>query len=205
MPRGGGGKTRGQVGPQPFGRNPILSRNHLHAKKSENWQNVRRFGYCPRCCAWRPPAAAAPGLEETASYSPAGQDRAALLAGKRPVEGARAVLAHLTGVKLPRATLDRATLRRRGQEPERWHWVYPGTCFRLDHRGQTAGGRPVIVQRGYVATRAGLDALREQMHGEALRRGLGPAASVLVIGDGAVWLWRLADDRWPQARQRLDF
>jgi hypothetical protein len=97
------------------------------------------------------------------------------------------------------------SLRRRGQEPERWHWVYTGTVFRLDHRGQTAGGRPVITQRGYVLTRQGLDALREQMHGEALRRGLGQAASVLVLGDGAVWIWRLADDRWPQAKQRLDF
>lgn len=43
------------------------------------------------------------------------------------------------------------------------------------------------------------------MHAEALRRGLGQAVSVLVIGDGAVWIWRLADDRWPRARQRLDF
>lgn len=98
-----------------------------------------------------------------------------------------------------------AKLRRAGQEPERWHWVYTGTVFRLDHRAETAGGRPVIVKRGVVLTRAGLDALREQMHAEALRRGLGQAASVLVLGDGAVWIWRLADDRWPQAKQRLDF
>ncbi len=98
-----------------------------------------------------------------------------------------------------------ASRRRRGQEPERWHWVYTGTVFRLDHRGRTAGGRPVITERGYVLTRQSLDALREQMHGEALRRGLGQAASVLVIGDGAVWIWRLAADRWPDARQRLDF
>lgn len=96
-------------------------------------------------------------------------------------------------------------LRRRGEEPPRWHWVWTGTVFRLDHRGRTAGGRPVISQRGFVATRQGLDALREQLHAEALRRGLGQAAGVLVIGDGAVWLWRLADDRWPQARQRLDY
>ena len=61
------------------------------------------------------------------------------------------------------------------------------------------------MQRGYVFTRQGLDPLREQLHAEALRRGLGPAASVLVIGDGAVWIWRLADDRWPQAKPRLDF
>jgi len=47
--------------------------------------------------------------------------------------------------------------------------------------------------------------LREQLHAEALRRGLGQAAGALVIADGAVWIWRLADDRFPQARQRLDF
>ena len=64
---------------------------------------------------------------------------------------------------------------------------------------------PVISERGFVATRAGLDALREQMHAEALRRGLGQAAGALVLGDGGVWIWRLGDDRWPHARQRLDF
>jgi hypothetical protein len=222
----------------------------------------RRRGYCKRCGKWRVPADAALGLEESAGYSPAVQEMAALLASKMPVEEASVVLEHLTGVKLPRATLDRearrqgeraqrlrtqldqqtqegtlqkkqleltlepyqmiiqldawdirerddwgksAALRRAGKEPERWHWVYTGTCFRLDHRGRTARGRPVISERGFVATRQGRDALREQMHAEALRRGLGQAASALVIADGAVWIWRLADDRFPQARQRLDF
>ncbi len=96
-------------------------------------------------------------------------------------------------------------MRKQGKEPERWHWVYTGTCFRLDHRGQTAGGRPVISERGFVATRSGIDSLRQQLHAEALRRGLGQAAGALIIADGALWIWRLADDRWPQARQRLDF
>jgi len=219
----------------------------------------RTRGYCKHCHKWRVPADAALGLAESAGYSPAVQDMAALLASKMPLEEASTVLEHLTGVKLPRATLDREAhrqgqraqalrtqldqqaapekphselvlepyqmiiqldawnirerddwgqsevLRRAGQEPARWHWVYTGTCFRLDHRGQTAGGRPVITERGFVATRGGLDALREQMHAEALRRGLGQAASALLIGDGAVWIWRLGDDRWPEAHQRLDF
>ena len=56
-----------------------------------------------------------------------------------------------------------------------------------------------------MATREGIDGLREQLHAEALRRGLGQAAGVLVIADGAVWIWRLADDRFKDARQRLDF
>lgn len=219
----------------------------------------RTRGYCKRCRKWRTPADTALGLEESAGYSPAVQDMAALLASKMPVEEASAVLEHLTGVQLPRATLDReakrqgeraqrlrtamdqqaatdkrqleltlepyqmilqldawnirerdgwgrsAALRRKGQEPERWHWVYTGTCFRLDQRGRTAGGRPVISQRGFVATRQGIAGLREQLHAEALRRGLGQATGALVIADGAVWIWRLADDRWPQAHQRLDF
>ena len=219
----------------------------------------RTRGYCKRCHKWRVPADAVLGLEETAGYSPAVQDMAALLASKMPVEEASIVLEHLTGVKLPRATLDRearrqgeraqalraqldqatatnkkqlelvlepyqmiiqldawnirerddwgrsGVLRQAGQEPERWHWVYTGTCFRLDHRGRSAGGRPVITERGFVATRQGIDALRAQLHAEALRRGLGQAARALVLADGAVWIWRLADDRWPEARQRLDF
>lgn len=224
---------------------------------------VRRTrGYCKRCRRWRCPADAVLGLADTAGYSPAVQEMAALLVTKLPVGEASVVLERLTGVKLPRATLDRearrqgqraqalrrqldaqavappkdnkqleltlepyplilqinawnirerddwgysAARRRQGQEPERWHWVYTGTVFRLDHRGQTAGGRPVITERGFVATRAGINGLREQLHAEALRRGLGQAAGALIIADGAVWIWRLADDRFPQARQRLDF
>ena len=63
----------------------------------------------------------------------------------------------------------------------------------------------MISERGFVATREGIDALRQQLHAEALRRGLGQAAGALVIGDGAVWIWRLADDRFQDARQRLDY
>jgi hypothetical protein len=219
----------------------------------------RTRGYCKRCGKWRVPADTALGLEQSAGHSPAVQEMAALLASKMPVEEASAVFEHLTGLKMPRATLDRqarrqgeraqalrteldrpgataqgqleltlepyqmilqmdawnirerdawgqsAALRRQGEEPPRWHWVYTGTVFRLDHRGQTATGRPVISERGFVATRQGIDALREQLHAEAMRRGLGQAAGALIIADGAAWIWRLADDRFPEARQRLDY
>jgi hypothetical protein len=95
-------------------------------------------------------------------------------------------------------------LRQQGKKVERWHWVYMATVFRLDHRGQTAGQRAVITQRGYVATRLGLEALLPQLYREALQRGLGQAQQVLVIADGAVWIWNLVKDRFPKARQRLD-
>jgi hypothetical protein len=95
-------------------------------------------------------------------------------------------------------------LREAGEKLDRWHWVYMATVFRLDHRGQTAGKRAMITQRGYAATRLGVEALSAHLYREALARGLGQAQLVLVIADGALWIWNLAKDRFPNARQRLD-
>ena len=224
---------------------------------------IRRLrGWCRRCRAWRFPADHAVGLSEEGSASPAVQEMAALVASKMPCGEASAVLERLTGVKLPRATLDRearrqgqraekkraqldeqmrqaqgaeqmrprpeqaftlvieldawnirerddwgrsAQVRAAGQEPPRWHWVYGGTCFRLDQRGASAGGRPKILSRGTVMTRHGVAALRDQLFAEAQRHGLAQATKVLVVADGALWIWHLTGDRFAQAHQRLDY
>jgi len=55
-------------------------------------------------------------------------------------------------------------LHEAGQKTERWHWVYTGTVFRLDQRGTTASGRPVIAERGYVATRSGIEGFQPQLY-----------------------------------------
>lgn len=224
---------------------------------------IRRLrGWCRRCRAWRFPADHALGLSEEGSASPAVQEMAALVASKMPSAEASAVIERLTGVKLPRATLDRearrqgqraekkraqldeqmrqvqglgqllslpdqsftlvieldawnirerddwgqsAKRRAAGQEPKRWHWVYGGICFRLDQRVASDGGRPKILSRGTVMTRAGVDPLREQLFAEAQRHGLAQAAKVLVVADGALWIWNLTGDRFAQAQQRLDY
>ena len=88
----------------------------------------RARGYGKRCRQWRVPADTALGLEESAGYSPAVQEMAALLASKTPVEEASTVFEHLTGVKTPRATLDREA-RRQG---ERAQAVRPRHRFQPD-------------------------------------------------------------------------
>lgn len=95
-------------------------------------------------------------------------------------------------------------LRAAGEDTGRWHWVYTATTFRLDQRGTTATGRPVIAERGYVATRKGLDDFRAQLYTEAIQRGLLQAEEVLILADGAVWIWNIADDRFKGATQRVD-
>jgi hypothetical protein len=93
---------------------------------------------------------------------------------------------------------------KKGEEASRWHWTYVGTCFRLDHRGKTASGRPIITHRGYVATREGVESFERQLYAIALQHGLSHAARVVVIADGALWIWNIAQDRYSYAQHRLD-
>jgi len=95
-------------------------------------------------------------------------------------------------------------LLKAGNDLGRWHWVYTGTVFRLDQRGTTESGRPVIAERGYVATRRGVESFQRQLYAEALRRGLLRAELALILADGAVWIWNLAGDRFKDAQQRVD-
>jgi hypothetical protein len=215
-------------------------------------------GFCAKCKEWFCPADEALGL--VAGRSPFVQEAHALTAAHMPISPAAKVLARLTGLKTPPATLDRsaketgrkaqslrqdldqqaregkgppasaraedrtlviqidafnirergehwgraAELRVGGEEPGHWHWVYVGTVFCLEDR-LDKNGRAVIAERGFVATRQGMDELCAQLHAEALRRGVGKAKRVLVIADGAVWIWKLAEQRFPEAAQRLDF
>lgn len=96
-----------------------------------------------------------------------------------------------------------AAVRKAGREPQRWHWVWTGTVFGLEQR-TSKNERPMILHRGYVATREGMESFVEQLHGEALRHGLGRAQRVLVMGDGGVWIWTIARGRFKEAAQRID-
>ena len=78
--------------------------------------------------------------------------------------------------------------RKTGGEPQRRHGVHAGTCFRPDHRAQTAGGRPVIAGRGFAATREGTDALREQPHAGAWARPPAPWSSPPGRSGSGGWL-----------------
>ena len=94
-----------------------------------------------------------------------------------------------------------------GEDFSRWHWVYTATCYRLDQRcvqGRPGKPRAVITERSHIATRGGVEAMIRQLHAEAMRRGLPLAERILIIADGAVWIWNAAKDRFHGAVLRLD-
>lgn len=95
-------------------------------------------------------------------------------------------------------------IRARGCEPQRWHDVKSARLFRLDQRVECSE-RAMLLESTCVATRLGLEEFSRQLWTEAMRMGLTRAARVLVIADGGVWIWNLAQDRFPRAEGTLDF
>jgi hypothetical protein len=90
-----------------------------------------------------------------------------------------------------------------------WKEVKLGAVYNLVRRMQRVGGEVVTrLEAGattYTATLAVAQTFARQLVAVAQRRGLGWARQVVVLGDGAKWIWKLADRRFPRAVQIVDW
>jgi hypothetical protein len=72
-----------------------------------------------------------------------------------------------------------------------------------EHRG--ADGEARRAAAAYAASFAPADHFGRRLALEAHRRGAEAAAEVVVLGDGAEWIWNLAGEHFPAATQILDW
>ena len=79
-----------------------------------------------------------------------------------------------------------------------------GAIAALVARG-TATTAAVLGTVTYTATLAPAQASGAQLLAAAQRRGLGWAQQVVVLGDGAKWIWKLAARRFPRAVEIVDW
>jgi hypothetical protein len=79
-----------------------------------------------------------------------------------------------------------------------------GRCF--TQTGFDEDGRPVMDKdsSSFVSTFAPVGPFSVDVAGEVLRRDMVRAPRLAVLGDGAVWIWRMADRLWPDATQIVD-
>jgi len=56
----------------------------------------------------------------------------------------------------------------------------------------------------YVGAIEPAEAFGRRLYAEAVRRGIGRAARIVVLGDGAPWIWGIADEHFPGAIQIVD-
>jgi len=99
------------------------------------------------------------------------------------------------GLKPPQTKADRVA----------WHEMKTAIIFGLGQRVKTGSGRPVILDKTYVAWRGDPHEFGRRLYAEALRQGLNQAQKVYVVADGAVWIWNLVADRFETAVGVLDF
>jgi hypothetical protein len=97
----------------------------------------------------------------------------------------------------------------RKKNPQRVEWreIQSAVIYRREQRVENASGRGLLLEKYTVATPPETSPVEfgSPVHREALRRGLARAQGVYLVLDGAVWLWDLAEDRFQEAVQTLDF
>lgn len=73
--------------------------------------------------------------------------------------------------------------------------------------GTDEEGNPIrdCDSTSYTGKVESVDTFGPRLYAEAQRRGLDNAGQVVVLGDGAPWIWNLADEHFPQAKQIVDF
>lgn len=109
-----------------------------------------------------------------------------------------------TGIPMMRALLE----GKKGRQPDgsaRTREVKLGAVFlqqRVDEEGEPIR-EPASTT--YVGTLEPAAAFGIQLRHEAIRRGMGDAARLVFLGDGAAWVWEQARLNFPQATCILDF
>lgn len=88
-----------------------------------------------------------------------------------------------------------------------WHEVKSAVIYRLEHRAENQSGRGLLLEKKVVASAPQTQPLEfgAAVQAEALRCGLARAQEVLIVADGAVWIWGIIQDRFATATKTLDF
>lgn len=133
-----------------------------------------------------------------------GQAEAALSAKVIPIKAVPLLYVSMDGTGVP--VVKRETADRRGKDggQAKTREAKLGCIFT-----QTAidkEGRPIRDEQStsYIGAIETADEFAGRLYKEAKRRGMDRAAEVCVIGDGALWIWNIADEQFHGACQIVD-
>jgi hypothetical protein len=79
-----------------------------------------------------------------------------------------------------------------------------GCVFTQTHLDEQGRPRRDEGSTSYVGAIETAEAFGPRIYGEAVRRGLYQAKRVVVLGDGAPWIWNIAGEHFPEAIQIVD-
>lgn len=93
----------------------------------------------------------------------------------------------------------------RKQNGSSWHEMKLGLVFSDHNSIKRKDEKSIIVQKEYVAYLGGVAEFKKLLFDAAVRAGYGKIRNVVVIGDGAHWIWNMCEELFPNAVQILDY
>jgi len=122
-----------------------------------------------------------------------------------PIEPAPKIYACLDGTGVPVVRKETAGRKGKGEEGQsKTREVKLGCVFTqtsVDQAGRAIRDDASTSYTGAIET---ADVFGRRIYQEAMRRGMHWAGEVIVIGDGAVWIWNIADEQFYGATQIVD-
>ena len=93
------------------------------------------------------------------------------------------------------------------QAPQRdgWHEVKVATLYTQETRCRTAAGRGKVLRKEYLASLSDAEGFGRELWQRASTWEVERAKRVVVMGDGAPWIWNLAAEHFPGATEIVDF
>lgn len=123
----------------------------------------------------------------------------------RPEEYCRRLAVGVDGIMLGRVDMQhrrrksaRGKVRGKKALTHFFHEVKTLVVFDFDKNG-------AALRKTYHATQDRVEQFREKVSSEALKRGAARARDLVFLGDGALWIWKTAEELFPHAVQVLDW
>lgn len=125
----------------------------------------------------------------------------------RPEETVPAVLPHerKAGTLYAMADGSQVNTRQKDKEGSSWKEMKLALVYNDKNVITRKGGQAVLVDKEYVAYWGGVDGFKKLVFDTAARAGYGTYERMVVIGDGAHWIWNMYEELFPDAVQILDY
>ena len=86
-----------------------------------------------------------------------------------------------------------------------WREMKLGLIFADYDRIKTKDGKVILTQKEYVTYFGEVGAFKKLIFDATARSGYGRIKEVVVIGDGAHWIWNMCEEIFPEAVEILDY
>lgn len=145
--------------------------------------------------------------EETGKKVDEEQREAAGKAYAKPEESAPASLPHdrKKGTLYVMTDGSQVNTRETDKNGSTWKEMKLGEVYSDDHVVKRKDGQSIITNKEYGAHFGKVEAFKPLLFDAAARAGYGAYEKMVMIGDGARWIWNMCDELFPDAVQILDY